>query len=103
VRGDYARDAVTTYIVECISCQQPWEVPTYLLSTPEQKILIPGHMMLHLETSDPEARACAGAAFSGIGMGDREGWERRWPSDHLGRPLPVVLDGSASVSLQILD
>jgi hypothetical protein len=84
---------VHAYIVECSSCQQPWEVPTHLLTTPEQKIRVPGHPMLSHETSRPEAKPCAGAIFPGIGMGERGLWERAWPLTHGVRSLPLVFDG----------
>jgi hypothetical protein len=92
---------MASYIVECLSCQQPWEVPTRLLTTPEQRILVPAHMMLNPATSEREPRPCAGAVFSGIGMGERGQWEHDWPSAHPGRPLPVVVVGSTSVTLQV--
>jgi hypothetical protein len=90
-----------SFIVECLSCQQPWEVPTYLHSTPVARIIVPAHMLLNQETSESEERPCAGAVFSGIGIGERGQWERDWPVRHPGRPLPALLDGSASVTVEI--
>ncbi len=84
-----------TYIVECATCQQPWEVPVQLLTTREQRISIPGHMLADVGTMELEPRPCPGSAFPGIGMGERGLWERMWPLTHGDRPLPELLDGSA--------
>jgi hypothetical protein len=89
-----------SYIVECQSCHQPWKVPTLLLTTAEWKIIVPGHMALNLETSEAEPNACAGAAFSGLGMGERDEWERHWAIRYPGRPMPLVLDGSV-ITVQV--
>jgi hypothetical protein len=89
-----------SFIVECLSCQQPWEVPTNLHSTPGARIIVPAHMMLNQETSGSEERPCAGAVFSGIGRGERGQWEREWWVRHPGRPLPAVLDGATSIRVE---
>ncbi len=90
-----------TYIVECGSCQQAWEVPTYLMTTPDRTILLPAHQMLGHEDSKPTGVPCPGRGFPGLGMGDRVEWERRWPSSHPRRPLPAVLDGSTAVKVAV--
>jgi hypothetical protein len=58
-------------------------------------------MMLNLTTSEPEPGACVGAVFSAAGMGERGPWELDWPAAHPGRPLPAVMDGHATVKVQI--
>ena len=88
------------FIVECLSCQQPWEVSTNLHTTPAARIIVPAHMMLNRETSASGERPCAGAVFSGIGMGERGRWERDWPERYPNRPLPAVVDGSTSVRVE---
>jgi hypothetical protein len=87
---------VKSYIVECGLCQQPWEVPRFLMSTPRHAILIPEHRMLDSKTNERNQQSCSGAEWPGLGLGSRGAWERRWPlRGFIGRPQPAVLNGSA--------
>jgi hypothetical protein len=89
-----------SFIVECLSCQQPWEVATSLRTTPDARIIVPAHMLLNQDSSGSEGRPCAGAVFSGIGMGERGHWEREWSMRYPNRPLPSVLDGTTSARVE---
>jgi hypothetical protein len=83
-----------TYIVECIVCSQPWEVPTMMVAVPGREWLqVPKHGMLNLNTSEPTSVACPGFQHTGIGLGRRDEWERNWPLRKASRPVPKVLDG----------
>jgi hypothetical protein len=83
-----------TYIVECIVCSQPWEVPTMMAAVPgRQWLQVPEHGMLNLQTSEPTLVACLGIQHTAIGVGRRDEWERNWPLRKAARPIPKVLDG----------
>jgi hypothetical protein len=84
-----------TFIVECGVCAQPWEVPTFQMSTLGHWLVLPEHTMLDQTTSIPTVVPCPGPQLPGLGLGNRTDWERNWPLRKIGRPLPAVLDGTA--------
>jgi hypothetical protein len=91
----------TTCIVECSICSQPWEVPQPLVSVPPaRRIAVPEHAMLNVQTSKPTTTRCPGVKQAGIGLGQRDRWEKDWPGRKGGRALPEVLDGTP---VQVID
>jgi hypothetical protein len=84
------------YIVECAICQQPWEVSEPIVSVPpKQAIQLPAHQIIERADSSPTDIECPGNQLPGLGMGERDHWEREWMPRYATRPLPLVLDGAA--------
>jgi hypothetical protein len=81
-----------SYIIECWTCGQVWDLPTYVLPSRKVWVQVPEHDAL-TETGVPTGIPCGGVLKSGLSMGSRDTWEAQWALRHPQRPRPQVLDG----------
>ncbi len=90
-------EKMTTFIVECSICGQPWEVKEHMLSAPPAYgIQVPAHYILERSQGMPmEGVPCQGRQVPGLGFGPRDQWELNWSLRHPLDQKPAVLDGSA--------
>jgi hypothetical protein len=90
-------EKMTTFIVECSICGQPWEVKEHMLSAPPSYVIqVPAHYMLERSQGMPmEGVPCQGRQVLGLGFGPRDRWELNWSLRHPLDQKPAVLDGSA--------
>jgi hypothetical protein len=86
-----------TFIIECPTCEQPWEVDRAVNFVPRRVfILLPAHNLLSRPVGRPGGIPCPGLGSkpSALLHGPRSEWEQNRRLTRPLEPIPDVLDGS---------